>query len=307
LDLYFQVVLLRKQILLAQNTLALQEENLKKVERNFQLGLVSETDVWETRLEVGKQKELLLDSRFGLLQSEAALKQSLGMDLSEDLDLDDEIPELTLSESPEELLEKALLSNPGLRERALGLEREKLGLLISGVNYAPVVTTSLSLIPSYSPTRTDMSFGSSFSDFFDDGAGMTYNLSIGVKIPLYNGKKALSEREMSLAAQRTAALNLENQRIRVFQELQSLLLRKENIEEKVALLADNVALRQRRVEIEKQLQTLGKSTESGVKAAELDFDAKVIDLWAAEKDRFMNSLRIYALVGQDIGAMLLER
>ena len=78
LNLYFQVVLLRKQILLAQNILALQEENQRKAERNFELGLVSETDVWETRLEVGKQKELLLDSRFSLLQTEAALKQSLG-------------------------------------------------------------------------------------------------------------------------------------------------------------------------------------------------------------------------------------
>ena len=147
----------------------------------------------------------------------------------------------------------------------------------------------------------------SFTDFFSDEAEMNYRMSVGLQVPLYNGSKARYEREMGLASEYIARRNLELRKAAVIQDLQSLLLRKTNLEEKIRLLSDNAKLVERRVEIEKQLLDLGKSTDQEVKSVELDFTVKTDDLWNARKDLFLLLLDIHDLIGNDIAGILLAR
>lgn len=306
LDLFFNVVLLRKRIELAEKVLVLRQDSMGRVEKNLELGLASETDVWAARILVGKQREILLDMRISLLQSEVVLKQSLGMSADAELEPVTEVPELAIA-SGEDLLQSALAGNPGLREKRLSLEQEDLGIDASGIGYAPSFRASLSLFPSYPVVRTDTTLAGSVSDYFEEGAGLNYRLSLGLSVPLYNGSKAAHEREMSLAARRLAAQELAMQESRVIRELEFLLLGVSNLEEKIVLLRDNVELLRRRAEIEERLLALGKATDTDVSSAEIDLASKEIDLWNAESELFRNVLNIHVLLGEDVATILLER
>jgi len=307
LDLYLGSLLLRKQIDVAERILTLRQDSLKAVENNYELGLAPETDVWEARIQLGKQREVLLEMRFNLRQSDGLLKASLGLEPGVELELEDSVPELSSTAGRDQLLAQALSANPLLREKVLALEQEKLGLTLSGVNYAPMFTASLSLFPSYPAAREDNSLAGSVSDYFEEGAGMNYRLSVGLSVPVYNGSKAAYEREVSLASQRLALQEIELQRAAVERELESLLLSGSNLREKTALLADNVSLLARRAEIEKSLLELGRSTEAAVSSAQVELASKQIDLWQAEIELFRNALDIRSLAGDDIAAILLER
>ncbi len=307
LAFYYNVVLLRKRIDILERSLDLQQENVKKMERNYELGLVSETDVWSARILAGEQREVILDTRYSLLKAEGSLKVSIGMDSSSLLAPVSEIPDLEISFDPDELAGMVLERNQAVLQEALNLEQKQLDVKTSGVNYAPTLKLSLALFPSYPAGRDDKSFSSSFTDFFSDEAEMNYRMSVGLQVPLYNGSKARYEREMGLASEYIARRNLELRKAAVIQDLQSLLLRKTGLEEKTRLLADNVKLVERRVEIEKQLLDLGKSTDQEVKSVELDFTAKTDDLWNARKDLFLILLDIHDLIGNDIASILLAR
>jgi outer membrane protein TolC len=307
LAFYYNVVLLRKRIDMLERSFWLQQENVKKMERNYELGLVSETDVWSARILAGEQREVILDARYSLLRAEGSLRASIGMDGSSVLAPLSEIPDLEIFSDPDELAGMALEQNRAVLQEALNLEQKQIDLKTSGVNHAPTLKFSFALFPSYPAGRDDKSFSSSFTDFFSDEAEMNYRMSVGLQVPLYNGSKARYEREMGLASEHIARLNLALRKAAVIQDLQSLLLRKSSLKEKIRLLADNAKLVERRVEIEKQLLDLGKSTGQEVKSVELDFTVKTDNLWNARKDLFLLLLDIHDLIGNDIAGILLTR
>jgi outer membrane protein TolC len=307
LAFYYNVVLLRKRIDMLERSFWLRQENVKKMERNYELGLVSETDVWSARILAGEQREVILDARYSLLRAEGSLRASIGMDGSSVLAPLSEIPDLEIFSDPDELAGMALEQNRAVLQEALNLEQKQIDLKTSGVNHAPTLKFSFALFPSYPAGRDDKSFSSSFTDFFSDEAEMNYRMSVGLQVPLYNGSKARYEREMGLASEHIARLNLALRKAAVIQDLQSLLLRKSSLKEKIRLLADNAKLVERRVEIEKQLLDLGKSTGQEVKSVELDFTVKTDNLWNARKDLFLLLLDIHDLIGNDIAGILLTR
>jgi outer membrane protein TolC len=313
LDLFFQATGLRRRIGLLERGLELQAESVTRLDRNNQLGLASEVDVWEARIVLGEQQEQLLDARHALERAEAILRISLGMETGTPIEGDETIPELgaiearvsALAERPSELAETALSANPHIEREQLAVEQARLDRILDGINQAATMTASFSLFPTYPAVRTDRSLSASFSDLFSEDSEINYRISVGLRLPLYNGGKRTYERAVGLAAERIAAENLALSKATIRQELSALLLRKKNLEEKIVLLDDNVRLKRRRLEIERSRVDLGESTDFELSRVGLEVKAKENELWEARKDLFLCHLEMLSRMGQKLEELLL--
>ena len=73
----------------------------------------------------------------------------------------------------------------------------------------------------------------------------------------------------------------------------------------LALAASIADLSRRRLEIERSLLALGRSTELDVESKRLDVMTKTADLWRARADLLLTQLSLASAIGEDL-AMLIE-
>lgn len=294
------VLQLRKSIATTTRSLELSQTRLEQSRQNLKLGLVSELDVWELELSIGKQREGLLDLRYSLAKAERQLALTLGRENLVGLELDGLVPALSLDLSPEEIERRALARNPVLQGGAMSLEGRKLDKTIAGQQDATTLTLSFGVQPKYPYTRADTSLKGSFTELAAEDASIDWILGVGVTVPVYRGGKQRATADSADALERIAGENLLLSRQQVTGDVQSLLLTRQNLQEKASLLENNASLLARRVEIERGLLALGKSTDLDVAARELDRDAKSVEAWKARADLFVAVLSLYGQAGEDL-------
>lgn len=299
------IITLRNSIELKEETIGLIEKHLTTMEQNLELGLVPETDVWELKIELGSEKELLLNLRYSLIQALTNFSHILDIDpdvLFIDSFFDSEI---NTAKIPPENIQ----NNPELQKLWLSAEDARLTEIINGNNYSPTLTTSFQLSPTYPESRMDnlpSDFSSSFSDFFDENGGTDFLLTIELDVPIYNGrKKTYTENEDS------ALLNIAEQKLKLkaetlFIEFQTLHIKQNNFEEKILLLKDNIELIENRVEIMKKMLSLGEITELELIEVEIDLLEKTNELKEAQSELFITGLDLLKVAGMDLDAVFLD-
>jgi outer membrane protein TolC len=294
------VLQLRKTIGTTTLSLEISQKRLERAKKNLTLGLVSELDVWETELAIGKQREGLLDLQYSLARAERQLAQSLGRENLEGLQLDERVPALRLDLDRDEIEKRALARNPVVQGGAMSLEGKKLDKTIAGQQDATTLTLSFGVQPRYPSSREDTSLKGSFSELAGEDASIDWIFGVGVTVPVYRGGKQRYTAESADALERIAGENLILSRKQVTGDIQSLFLTRQNLEEKASLLENNADLLARRVEIEKGLLALGKSTDLDLASRELDLEAKRVEAWKARADLVVAVLSLYVQAGEDL-------
>jgi outer membrane protein TolC len=300
LELYFSVVNLRRSIANTERALEITEQKLGHAQDNYRLGLLAETDVWEIQVGLGEQKEGLLELRYSLQQAEASLAQSLGREDLAGLSFSGGVPELPLDLSPAELRERALENHPLVRQEILLLQERRDERILAGQRHASNLSLGFGLTPLYPEDRTDEGFAGSFSELFGEGASLDYRFSIGLSIPIYEGGKEAYEAQGNRSLEAMAEQNLQLRKKAIVQELSSLELKRQNLEQRVELLQDNAGLLERRTEIERSLLGLGRSTELEVAGRQVEAEAKGNELEQARAELLLTVLKLYALAGEDL-------
>ena len=300
LSLYFNIIGLRRNIENQEESIGLTGSRLKQAEQNFRLGLIAETDVWEINIFLGSQNQILLDLRYSLLQAERTLARSLGLDDLSTYTFTGTIPAVSIPYSDEELANRSLSSHPLIQQDILSAEEGELDGILSGQQHASTLSLSFSVNPKYPASREDTTFSGSVSELFEDDSEIDYTFSASLRVPLYKGGKRKHDTESSAALLRITQENLRMKRETVLQQLEILLLKKENLEDKIRLLETDAALQERRLEMERNLLSLGKSTDVDVSSRRIEFETKSDELWRTRADLYISILEIFSQIGEDV-------
>ncbi len=306
----FDIVSLQNEIVKIKKAIALKEMGLENLQHKFEQGLVAETEVWEMRVEIGNEKELLLANVYSLREKEGDLRLSLGLLEDQEINIAEElfVPQLRLDniKSPDEIFR----DNPTIRQYELSAEEASLDSVIDGANDASIWTLSIALAPRYPYARlfdADSTFGEAITDYFDPKAGFDLGFMTELKIPLYNGSKWRHKVKADKATEASRREELAHRRRDLLLSLRMLLLMQENLKEKIPLLEDNIRLRKKQAEVERELLKIGQTTELDVIKLEIEYLEKQNDLTKAKMDLYLTVLETLSLMGANLEEVILER
>ncbi len=186
----FYLVLLNKEIVdIQKERLALAESNLKTTRARYQAGEVSEYDVLRTEVEVASIKPDLIKAENNLNLAKNRFKLTLGMDVSENLELIGDVKYVPYQGKKETVLEKALLNRPELKEINALKEGGRAAVKASRAGHFP--TLSLNCTDYYSQHVVS----SEPRDEYDD-----YLISyVSLDFPLFDGFLTTSRVKQSQA------------------------------------------------------------------------------------------------------------
>ena len=303
MKLVFNAYNIKKTIIAYEKSIELKNMYLKKMEQNLELGIIQETDVWELKIEIGEERELLLNSQYDLLQVEGALRDSLGIPDEEEIIFDNNLLDIQIQEEEIEITDELLNNNPEIKQLEFELEGNRIERIINGYEYASTLTTAFSISPIYSPDRSiyePHDFASSFSDFRNEDAGSAFSFSIGLSVPLYTGKMKTHSKNADIASVDKVYEELVLQKQSLILVLETQLLKKEKIKQNIFLLQDNVLLIETRLGIMEKLLDAGKKTESDLIEVEIDLLVKQNELRKAKADLILIYMNIYIITGKEL-------
>ena len=106
-SLLFDLVSLQNEIKKIEEAMELKKRAIDNLQGKFEKGLVAETQVWEMKVELGKEKEYLLANIYAIREKQGQLKLALGIAQDKSIMPDENLlqPELRFEEpgSPQEL------------------------------------------------------------------------------------------------------------------------------------------------------------------------------------------------------------
>jgi len=305
-SLLFDIVNLRNEIVKIEQAAALKTRGLENLQRYFEQGLVAETEVWEMRVEIGNEREYLLTNIFSLRGKEGNLRLTLGLTEDQEIKITDDlfIPQVRLDKgkSPNELFR----DNPSIRQYELSSEEARLNSIIDGANDASTLTLSLTVAPRYPYPRPESTFGEATTDFFDEMAGVDVGFTTELKIPLYNGSKWRHKVTADKATEASRREELAHQKKDLLLSLHMLLLMQQNLKEKIPLLEDNIKLKKKQAEVERELLKVGQTTELDVIKLEIEYFEKQNELTKAKTDLYLTILNTLSLMGVSLDEVILK-
>ena len=299
---YKTTYVLRRQLVNQDANLDLAARRLQLSRLRGKQGSITARDLWEEELAFESLNGARLELKYTLMESEQNLARRLGMDSGlAETTLSDEIPVLELSDSEEQLIDRAAAANPDVLDGVFAKTEAEHNGVLNGREFSSDLSLSFSLTPKYSPSRTaGDDVGSSITDFFEDDAYLAPAFSIGVAIPVYDGGKAKHRREIDRNAVSMADANLAARRRLVTETMQNLLLRRSMLRDKLALVLSNLSLENERLEEKQRLFGLNQTTSLEVDGVRLKASEKALEVWATEADLFLNAVRILNLAGYDL-------
>lgn len=305
LVLAFAVQNLRDTISQQEKAIEIRNQSLTRLSNNLEGGSVAATDVEEMKIEIGKEKEVLLQTIYELSGKEDQLRSALGYEPGRAVLLDgslfdaDYLVSLSLRQSGRGGLEQ----NPRLNLRKYEEEGKSLATILNGMDQAGTLSASFSLEPRYSYTRTTdwaKSWASSFDDFSDPDAGMDLSFSVTLNVLLFDAGGGKHRREADFAHEKMSeeALSLEMKILTM--QLDSFSARMTNLEERARLLQDNLKLMGRQREINWKLLKIGEMSELELSDLEVNYLKKGNELKKTLMDTFLVALERLSLLGLDL-------
>lgn len=296
---------LRRQLEIQDRNIEMTEKLLNLSRLRERQGSITSRDLWEEELLLESLKEARLELKYALMEAEQNLARSLGIsDPLSGINLAPGIPSLEIDESDTTLFERAMTTNPDILDGNLAVEEARHNATLNGRDFSSDLSLSLSLHPKYSPARAtddiDDTFGSSFSDLFDENAYIEPVISVGLSFPVYDGGKAKHQREIDKNTVSIAEGNLASVRRLVADTMGNLFLRRNMLAEKLELVRANLRLEQERLAEKQRLLELKQITALEADRVRLKASEKELEIWITEADLFLNGVQILNQAGYDL-------
>lgn len=304
LSSYTGILSLRKQVAYLEEAIEVAQAQLRQLLLSREQGRASSQDVLAAELAVSRQRKALLEVQQSLASAERTLRRAIGLAPTEPLELEDAVPNVSLTVTRESV-DQSISENPEVRRRRIELESTKLNGVLSGREYESRLTVTFAATPEYAPDREDSDdWQRSFEDLFADDADISRTLTVKLTIPLYQGGRARRQRQINETSVRLAERTLADTRQRLMDETELALMRHEVLARHIELLEEDVRYRAQEVAERQQLLELRNLTRLDVRRAQLEYQAGVNELFQAKADRFLNSLQILSLTGHDLVKVL---
>ncbi len=195
---FYGCLLARDFVKVAEEAVEVAEKHFNNVKRLYEVGMASKFDLLRSEVEAANLKPQLIKARNNLKIAELNLKTLLGLDLSQDIEIEGELKFEPTEPDLEDCLSKALVKRPELSQ--LNYQKKMAGQMLK--------LARASRLPSLAVSGT-YNFWADRFNFEKDTWQNYYSVNLALSVPLFNGfstsaKVAQSKaaiRELDLTAQ----------------------------------------------------------------------------------------------------------
>jgi len=193
---YYGVLFVNSALAVSKEALQSAEENLNQVTKYFNVGKSSKFDVLRAEVQVANMKPMVVSAKNNLKLAESRLRMVLGIDESVEIHFKEKLDmvysELT-KKTLDELIELALTSRPEIAMMNNQKSIAQKQVSMSKAAFMPSVMFGTAY--QYQGQRDDFNFTG--DDFFK-----SFNSSVSISIPIFNGMKSSAKYQQAKIAVR---------------------------------------------------------------------------------------------------------
>lgn len=207
-QLYVQILYLSEAIEVNRQSLETSKKNEERGQQMVEVGKMSKADLAQLTAQRAASEYSIVESETQLAKYKLQLKQVLDLDAGTEFDV--AIPSTSdqqaLAEIPSlnSVYEAAMAQRPEIKNALLGIESSNLQMKIAKAGSLPTVTVNGGL-----NTSTNTMSSTAWGTQMKNGLGLS--ASVGVSIPIFDGRKTKTAVNKARIAQEQAHVNYENE------------------------------------------------------------------------------------------------
>jgi outer membrane protein TolC len=257
---YYNLLKAKMLLDVAEDAVKRGEERLRVVQSRYDLGAASMSDVLKAKVQFGNDRLDRVSKTNTFKLAVANLAYSMGIDVNQGLEVEEEIPERHIDITFANAFSEALSQNPGYRKARFDLYGARDQKLMAYSNFLPSLSVGLT-----HSTNVD-TFGE-LTDFEMPDA--SYYLYASINFNIFNGASDYATLRAAKKNVDTYEQGLEDTRNKVALELKQAFLDIEQSEEAKKLAGESVAAAQEDLNLVKEKYNLGAATILEVLDAEV--------------------------------------
>lgn len=241
LQLYIQILYMTEAIEVNRQSLETSKKNEERGQQMLEVGKMSKADVAQLSAQRASSEYKVVEAETQLAKYKQQLK--LELELTEEKDFDVAIPTTTdqqaLAKIPDMITvyEAAKLQRPEIRNAKLDIEASKLNLKIAKAGKLPTITMNGGVNTSTN-TMSSRSWGSQMKN------GLGLSASVGVSIPIFDGRSTKTQVNKARLAQETAQMSYLDEEDDLYATIEGYWLDAVNNQEKFRSASASVASEQ---------------------------------------------------------------
>ena len=199
------------QVYMAQNNLAISKEEYENARQNYEIvkdkvdaDLLAREELFQAEVNYATAESSVESSTVTLNNAKDVLKQTLGMPMSEDINVEADIVVIPMNVDPEKAIQSGLLSRMELRQREINMELEELAMITTKASNEFSGNISLSVGITGDNQR--------FSNIYDNPT-QSPRVSISFNIPIFDWGQRRARIQAQKTAQTIAKLDYENTKV----------------------------------------------------------------------------------------------
>jgi outer membrane protein len=229
---YYDVLKSIELLKVAEEALRASEQELRRIEAMEEIGSASRAEVYQQKVRVGEYKLSLIDAQNALSTAKAELNYTLGIDVNTDLNLEEDILEVTdVDVNFEALVNKALNNRVDYKAAQQNVNSAKAGVTIQRSEYYP----SVSLQADYSWFDVEFPQSSRALKEFDN-----YSISLNMGMTLFQGFKTRARVHSAKASLIKAEAEMEQTKRQVMMDVKTAVLNLQKAAENVEVTQENL-------------------------------------------------------------------
>ena len=253
-QLYIQILYMTEAIEVNRQSLETSKKNEERGQQMVEVGKMSKADLAQLTAQRASSEYNIVESETQLAKYKQQLKQEL--ELIGERDFDVAIPTTTdqqaLSAIPSmaSVFESALAQRPEIKSARLDIEASNLQMKIAKAGRLPSVTMQGNINTSTN-TLSSMSWGSQMKD------GLGLSASVGVSVPIFDGRTAKTNINKARIAQEQAQMTLEKEEHDLYATVEGFWLDAINNQEKFRSASASVESEQQSYDLLQEQFNLG--------------------------------------------------
>lgn len=255
---FYGYLLARKFLEVAQESVDLAEKHLTNVKNLYEVGMATKLDLLRAEVQLANLKPQLIKARNGLEVAELALKNLIGLDLNQPIEIKGELTFQDVQLNLEEAVQKALMNRPEISQ--LRYQRQMAGEMwkLARANDLPSLAIGGSL-----------NYWANNFNFKKNNWENYYTISLALNIPIFNGFANQAQAAQAKAMARELEYSLKGLTESIKLEVQQAILSYQQAKEALLSQEKNVEQAQEAVRLAELNFSEGLATTLDVTSAQV--------------------------------------
>ena len=226
-DAYLRILLAKENLGVAKTQADISQKQVQGAQQRFEAGIIPKGDLLNTESTAANDRQNVVIQENTLTLALLRLAQLLqlpseGFDV-EDIDVGSPL-EVLLYKNSDMIFDKALTSQPQIKNAELGIENSLYNIKIAKSNYLPSVNGSLFLSSNYAYNLKDGGaiFGSTLNQeiITQINENLGYGFGVNVTIPIFNRFRTQTNVQRQKVNLEISKVNLDNEKLQLKQTIE---------------------------------------------------------------------------------------